>query len=48
VFNGGGYRGAFGGGGMRGPTILASMMGQLAAFREGRINGYYDVISYSK
>ena len=31
-------------GGMRGPTILASMMDQLKAFTEGRINSYYDVI----
>ncbi|MGH7655077.1 MAG: hypothetical protein ACREN6_10480 [Gemmatimonadaceae bacterium] len=45
VFNRGGYGG---GGGMRGPTILASMMGQLAAYREGHINSYYDVIQYSK
>lgn len=42
VFNGGFYRG--GGGGMRGPTILASMLDQLKAFTEGRINGYRDVI----
>jgi hypothetical protein len=48
VFNGGGYRSATGGGGMRGPTILASMMGQLAAFRAGRINSYPDVVGYSK
>ncbi len=45
VFNGGG--GAFVGGGMRGPTILASMMDQLKAFREGKINSYYDVIQLS-
>jgi hypothetical protein len=42
VFNMGGY------GGMRGPTILASMMDQLKAFREGRINSYYDAIQVSK
>jgi hypothetical protein len=48
VFNGGGYRGAAGGGGMRGPTVLASMMDQLNAFNEGRINSYYDVIASSK
>lgn len=42
VFNMGGY------GGMRGPTILASMMDQLKAFREGRINSYYDAIQPSK
>lgn len=47
VFNGGGYR-AGGGVGMRGPTILASMMDQLRAFDEGRINSYYDVIRLSK
>jgi hypothetical protein len=47
VFNGGGYRGA-GGGGMRGPTILASMMDQLKAFNDGHINSYYDVIQLSK
>ena len=47
VFQGGGYRGA-GGGGMRGPTILASMMDQLKAFNDGRINSYYDVIQLSK
>ncbi len=45
VFNGGGY-GA--GGGMRGPTILASMMDQLKAFSEGRIQSYYDVINFAK
>lgn len=43
VFNGGGFR-AGGGGGMRGPTILASMLDQLKAFNEGRINSYRDVI----
>lgn len=43
VFNFGG-----GGGGMRAPTILASMMDQLKAFREGHINSYYDVIQLSK
>ncbi len=48
VFNGGGFRGAGGGGGMRGPTILASMMDQLKAFNDGRINSYYDVIQLSK
>jgi hypothetical protein len=51
VFNGGGYFGAGGGGGgggMRGPTILASMLAQLKAFREGKINSYYDVIQLSK
>jgi hypothetical protein len=48
VFNGGGYRGGFGGGGMRGPTILASMMDQLKAFNEGRIQSYYDVIEVQK
>jgi hypothetical protein len=48
VFNGGGYRGAAGGGGMRGPTILASMVDQLKAFNEGHINSYYDVIQFSK
>lgn len=47
VFGGGGFRGG-GGVGMRGPTILASMMGQLKAFNEGRINSYYDVIQISK
>lgn len=42
VFGGaGGYRG----GGMRGPTVLASMMDQLKAFNAGRINSYYDVIN---
>ena len=48
VFNGGGFRGAGGGGGMRGPTILASMMDQLKAFTDGHINSYYDVIQLSK
>lgn len=48
VFNGGGYRGAAGGAGMRGPTLLASMLDQLKAFNEGRINSYYDVIQLSK
>jgi len=48
VFNSGGMRGAAAGGGIRGPTILASMMGQLKAFSEGRINSYYDVIQLSK
>jgi hypothetical protein len=43
VFNGGGVR-AGGGFGMRGPTILASMMDQLKAFNEGRINSYRDVV----
>jgi hypothetical protein len=42
VFNMGGY------GGMRGPTILASMADQLKAFKEGRINSYYDAIQVSK
>jgi len=46
VFNGGGMRGA--GGGMRGPTILASMIEQLKAFNAGQINGYSDVIRLSK
>jgi hypothetical protein len=46
VFNFGG--GGFGGpGGMRGPSILASMMDQLKAFRDGKINSYYDVIQLS-
>ena len=48
VFNSGGYRGVGGGGGMRGPTILASMMDQLKAFNDGHINSYYDVIQLSK
>jgi len=48
VFNGGGFRGGAGGGGMRGPTILASMIDQLKAFNEGRINSYFDVIQLSK
>ena len=43
VFNGGGFR-AGGGGGMRGPTILAPMIDQLKAFKEGRINSYRDVV----
>ena len=43
VFGNGGF-----GGGMRGPTILASIMGQLAAFRDGKINSYFDVIQLSK
>lgn len=42
VFSGGGFR-AGGGGGMRGPTVLASMLDQLRAFNEGRINSYRDV-----
>jgi hypothetical protein len=45
VFNGGGYGG---GGGMRGPTILASMIDQLKAFTEGRIVSYYDAVHVSK
>jgi len=28
--------------------VLASMMGQLKAFNEGRINSYYDVINIPK
>jgi len=47
VFGGGGFRGG-GGAGMRGPTLLASMMDQLKAFNEGRINSYYDVVQLSK
>lgn len=43
-----GSRGGFGAGGMRGPTILASMTGQLGLFREGKINSYFDVIESSK
>jgi hypothetical protein len=45
VFNGGRGRTVGGavGGGMRGPTILASMLDQLKAFNEGRINSYRDV-----
>ncbi len=42
VFNQGGY------GGLRGPTILASMVDQLKAFREGRITSYYDAINVPK
>ncbi len=48
VFNNGGYRGVTGGGGMRGPTVLASMLDQLKAFNAGQINSYYDVIALSK
>ena len=47
VFGGGGFRGG-GGVGMRGPTILASMMDQLKAFNEGRINSYSDAINVVK
>ena len=43
VFNGGGYRSG-GYVGMRGPTVTASMLDQLKAFNEGRINSYRDVI----
>lgn len=43
-----GNRGGFGPGGMRGPTVLASMTGQLGLFREGKINSYFDVIESSK
>jgi hypothetical protein len=47
VFGGGGYsRGAPGG--VRGPTILASMLDQLKAFKEGKIQSYYDVIQLSR
>lgn len=48
VFGGGGFRGGGGGMGMRGPTLLASMLDQLTAFRDGRINSYYDVIQLSR
>lgn len=44
VFNMGG----FGGGGMRGVSMLASMAAQLKAFTEGKINSYYDVIQFSR
>jgi hypothetical protein len=46
VFNGGGYRSG-GYVGMRGPTVTASMLDQLKAFNEGRINSYRDVIQLS-
>ena len=48
VFGNGGFRGGFAAGGMRGPTIITSMMGQLGLFREGKINSYYDVIETSR
>jgi hypothetical protein len=48
VFGNGGYRGGFTVGGMRGPTIITSMMGQLGLFREGKINSYFDVIETTK
>jgi hypothetical protein len=44
VFNMGG----FGGGGMRGVSVLGSMMEQLKAFNDGKINSYYDVIQLSR
>jgi hypothetical protein len=46
VFGNGGVGGF--GGGMRGITVLASMMNQLKAFNEGKIQSYYDVIQLSK
>ena len=47
VFGNGGFRGGYAPTGMRGPTILASMMEQLKAFNEGKITSYYDVIQLS-
>ena len=43
--------GAFGGGGggfIRLPSVLSSVQGLLAAYREGRIASYYDVIQISR
>jgi hypothetical protein len=46
VFNMGGFGG--GGGGMRGVSVLGSMVEQLKAFGQGKINSYYDVIQLSR
>jgi hypothetical protein len=45
---GAGGLGGSGGGRMRGSSVLGSMMEQLKAFNEGKINSYYDVIHLSK
>jgi hypothetical protein len=44
----GGNMGGGGGGFMRLPSVLSSVQGLLAAYRDGRISGYYDVIQMSR
>lgn len=46
VFNG--QAGFGGGGGLRSAQLTSSIVGLLGAFKEGRINSYYDVIALSK
>jgi hypothetical protein len=46
VFNG--QAGFGGGGGLRSAQLTSSIVGLLGAFKEGKINSYYDVIAMSK
>jgi hypothetical protein len=46
VFNG--QAGFGGGGGLRSAQLTSSIVGLLGAFKEGKINSYYDVIGFSK
>ena len=46
---GGGFGGGGGGGGMvRLPSVLSSVQAIVTAYREGRVNSYYDVIQMSR
>ncbi len=47
IFNAGGFGGG-GGGAIRGASVLGSMMDQLKAFTEGKINSYFDIIQLSR
>jgi hypothetical protein len=46
VFNG--QAGFGGGGGLRSAQLTSSIVGLIGAFKDGKINSYYDVIAYSK
>jgi hypothetical protein len=46
VFNG--QAGFGGGGGLRSAQLTSSIAGLIGAFKDGKINSYYDVIAYSK
>jgi len=47
AFNGqGGFGG--GGGGLRSAQLTSSITGLLAAYKDGRINSYFDVLNFSR